>query len=80
MSYFDDNEDFIIYGKKQRQPRTPITPNGWTTASGDFILVTQAETGHLQNALAKFKRENRAPVLCQVIEKELSERTKPRNL
>lgn len=87
MSYFDDEENYIIFGPKRRYNgdyrEDPDTyneeyeepPNDrWETETGDLVFVSTAETRHLRNMANKLQRENRNLELLANIQAELKYR------
>lgn len=91
MSYFDDNEDYVVYGRRlsgrdyDDQFMFDLADldedtAGWETEDGRYVLVKTAPTLHLHNALAKFSREGRGKNLCKAIRKELKNRPDPAKL
>lgn len=91
MSYFDDNEDYIVYGRcSGRDYDEQLMYNhfadfdedtaGWETEDGRYVLVKSAPTLHLHYALVKFSREGRGKNLCAAIRKELKNRPDPGKL
>lgn len=89
MPYFDDNEDYIIYGshsaqeerhlmrlmnREAKEMKTTESEDRWLMADGKVMLVKNATSRHLYNARAKFKREGRAARLCLNITIELDRR------
>jgi hypothetical protein len=79
MSYFDDNEEHIIYGSRKpnrTMKSTRALPNCWTMQNGERILVADASDSHLSNMLAKLRRESRGEALQMSIEMEQIKRNR----
>lgn len=82
MSYFDDNEDRIVFGpgRKELMKRAQsIDTKGWRTAAGRYITLQEASTDHLANMYAKLEREARASELRVAIAEELKRRNERRD-
>lgn len=82
MSYFDDNEDWIIYGNFRRgnnrndpeylfDDAEDERADGWIMENGEFILVEEADYEHLVNALGNLRRQRSSGPLAQAITEEL---------
>lgn len=75
MTWFDDEEDYIINGRRSSLDDLDDYDAGmWLTASGARVSVSGATVQHLRNMLSKLERENRGVNLQRAIENELKVR------
>ena len=74
MSYFDDNQDRIIYGPRPSELLRQATPRAYyNKKDGTRQFIDEMSDSHLRNALALAERKGNK-LACKYLKEEIEKR------